>query len=106
MNSVLSSVGELLQIKPLLRMYDGAASNERIRTRKKAFQRLVELIGQYGPFEKIAFLHSEAAHEARALMEEVKHLLPEGDIWLEPINPVLGAHIGPGVVGFAGVSKG
>ena len=34
-----------------------------------------------------------------------RHLLPEGNIMVEEINPVLGAHIGPGVVGFACISK-
>lgn len=105
MNSVLSTIGELLQVKPLLNMYDGTSSVERVRTRKNAMKRLVDLIRAHGPFEKIAFLHSDAKEQAQVLMQEVRPLLPDGDIWLEQINPVLGAHIGPGVVGFAGISK-
>jgi hypothetical protein len=38
-------------------------------------------------------------------MEFIGDLLPRGEIWLEEINPVLGTHIGPGVLGFAGVSS-
>ena len=37
-------------------------------------------------------------------MRSIEDLLPIGEIWTEEINPVLGAHIGPGVVGFAGVA--
>ncbi len=59
----------------------------------------------YSPFEKIAFLHSDAAEQAHALQDQVRELLPDKETWLEIINPVLGAHIGPGVVGFACVSK-
>lgn len=105
MNSVISTIGEMLQIKPLLKMYDGKPSTERIRTHKLALKRLVGLIQEYGPFEKIAFLQSNALDQANLLMQEVRDLIPDGDIWLEQINPVLGAHIGPGVIGFACISK-
>jgi DegV family protein with EDD domain len=105
MNSVVSTIGELLQIKPLLKMYDGNASAERVLTRDHAIKRLVELLHEYGPYEKVALLHSDAAERARALLQEIKEILPDGEIWFEQINPVLGAHIGPGVVGFACVSK-
>jgi DegV family protein with EDD domain len=105
MNGVVSTFGELLQIKPILKMYDGVSGAERVRTRRNAIKRLVEMLHKYGPFEKIAFLHSEALERARALRDEVRELLPDEEIWIEVINPVLGAHIGPGVVGFAAVSK-
>ena len=106
MNSVISTIGELLQIKPLLKMYDGDPTTERVRTRNQAMRRLVKLLNEYSPFEKIAFLHSDALEHAQALMREVRELLPNEEVWLESINPVLGAHLGPGVVGFACVSKG
>jgi len=105
MNSVVSTIGEFLQIKPLLKMYDGNASAERVRTRKHAMQRLVELLREYGSYEKVALLHSDAAARARELLQGVRDILPDGEIWFEQINPVLGAHIGPGVVGFACVSE-
>jgi len=106
MNRVVSSIGELLQIKPILKMYDGVSAAERVRTKRNAISRLVEKVYDYNPFEKIAFLYSGVREQAEALQEEVRDLLPDGETWLEVINPVLGAHIGPGVVGFAGVSKG
>ena len=105
MNSVMSRFGEFIQIKPILKMYDGVSGAERVRTRKNAIKRLVEMLHKYGPFEKIAFLHSEALEQARALRDEVRDLLPNEEIWIEVINPVLGTHIGPGVVGFASISK-
>jgi DegV family protein with EDD domain len=105
MNSVISLTGELLQIKPILKMYDGVAGAERVRTRAKAIKRLVDRVKAYSPFEKIAFLHSGVLEQAQALRDEVKEFLPDKDIWIEVINPVLGAHLGPGVVGFACVSS-
>jgi DegV family protein with EDD domain len=105
MNSVVSAIGELLQIKPFMKMYDGNAIAERVRTRNHAMKRLVELLQEYSPYEKVALLHSDAAERAKELLQEVREFLPDGEIWFEQINPVLGAHIGPGVVGFACVSK-
>ena len=105
MNPVISTIGELIQIKPILKMYDGISGVERVRTRKKALSRLILMLHSYSPFEKLAFLHSNAAEQAYALKAEVQDLLPDLDTWIEVINPVLGAHIGPGVVGFACVSK-
>jgi len=57
------------------------------------------------PYEKVALLHSDAAERAKGLLHGIRDILPEGEIWIEQINPVLGTHIGPGVVGFACLSK-
>ena len=105
MNPVISTIGELIQIKPILKMYDGVSGVERVRTRKNAFARLLHILHTYSPFEKLAFLHSNALEQARILKNEVQELLPDVDTWIEVINPVLGTHIGPGVVGFACVTK-
>ena len=105
MSAAMSTIGELLQIKPFLKMYDGKPEAERIRTRKKALQRLVNLIRAHAPYEKAAFLHSLAEEETRSVIKAVKDLLSGGVVWLEQVTPVLGAHIGPGVVGFSGISK-
>jgi DegV family protein with EDD domain len=105
MNFAVSVLGTLLRIKPFLKMYDGNPSAERVRTRRGAMNRLAELLKEFGPYEKVALLHSNAAERARALLEEVRELLPPGEVWMEEINPVLGVHIGPGVIGFACISK-
>ena len=83
----------------------GIRTAERVRTRKRAMHRLVELLNQHLPFERLALLHSDAADQARALLAEVKDILPAGEIWMGQITPVLGAHIGPGVVGCACISR-
>jgi len=104
-NFAISALGTLLQIKPFMKMYNGELTAERVRTRHGAMKRLVELLEEYGPYEKVALLHSHARQRAEALLQEVSGLLPEGEIWVEEITPVLGALIGPGVIGFACISK-
>jgi fatty acid kinase fatty acid binding subunit len=105
MNPLLSAIGELIHIKPILKMYDGVSGVERVRTNRKALARLLQILHAYSPYEKLAFLHSNALEQAKALKNEVQDLLPGSDTWIEVINPVLGTHIGPGVVGFACVTK-
>ena len=105
MNFAISALGTLLQIKRLMKMFNGEPTAERVRTRKGAIKRLVELLEEYGPYERVALLHSHARQRAEELLQEVRSLLPAGDIWVEEITPVLGAHIGPGVLGFACISK-
>jgi fatty acid-binding protein DegV len=105
MNFAFSFLGTLLQIKPLMKMYSGNPTAERIRTRHAAVKRLIELLSESSPLEKVALLHSRAADRAEDLRQQVKLMLPAGDTLVEEINPVLGAHIGPGVIGFACISQ-
>jgi len=106
MNTAISRFGELLQIKPLLYMFEGNPTAERVRTQKNAIKRVVELLKEASPLEQVAILHSNAADRARILLDEIKPLLPDGKkIIFEEITPVLGAHLGPGVIGFACISQ-
>ena len=105
MNGVVSTIGELLDIKPILKMVDGVSGIEKVRTHKRAVARLIEMIKTHSPLEKIAFLYSGSISNAQQLMAEVKDLIPDKQTWIEIINPVLGAHLGPGVVGFVSISK-
>ena len=105
MNFAISALGTLLQIKPFMKMYNGEPTAERVRIRKGAMKRLIELLKEYGLYKKVALLHSQAAQRVKAMLQEVSSLLPAGDIWVEEITPVLGPPIGPGVIGFACISK-
>jgi DegV family protein with EDD domain len=104
MNGAISALGEVLQIKPVLKMFNGEPTSERVRTRRHAIKRLKELLAEHAPYERVAVLHSGVEDRARSLLEEVLHDLPDDQVWLQEINPVLGAHIGPGALGFACVS--
>jgi len=105
MNSVMATIGNLIQIKPILFMYDGKTGAERVRTQKNAIIRVIERLRQFAPFEKAAVLHSNALNRAQTLLEQVQQVIPGKEIWLQQINPVIGTHIGPGVVGFAAVQE-
>jgi DegV family protein with EDD domain len=105
MNRFVVGLGSLLQLKPILTMYDGQPGSEQVRTRAKALARVAEMVRESAPLERAALLHANAPEEAEALRQAVAELLPPGELYSMNITPVLGAHIGPGAVGFAVVSK-
>ena len=105
MNGVIASFGTLLQLKPILTMYDGKPGAERVRTRERATERLLEMLHDVGALERVAIVHTNAPSRVTELREKAAHLLPPGEIIATDITPVIGAHIGPGAVGFAVVGK-
>jgi DegV family protein with EDD domain len=104
MNRAMAGLGTVLQIKPILKMYDGNPTAERVRTRKRAIERLISLLNDLVPLERVALVHTHAPDRAEDLRQRVQHLLPEGEIPSVDITPVIGAHIGPGALGFACVA--
>ena len=102
MNKYLAGLATLLQIKPILTMHDGKPGSERVRTRDRALKRVVGMLAAAGPSERVAMVHTHASREILAeLRSMAAHLLPQGSILTADITPVIGAHIGPGAVGFA-----
>ena len=100
MHAYMSSLGGLLQIKPILRMHEGKPENEKVRTRERALARVVEILASLGPLERVALLHTNARERVAVLREKAAHLLPSGKLITEDITPVIGAHLGPGALGF------
>jgi len=105
MHIALARFGELLQIKPLLHMHQGNATAHRVRTQSKATARLLEWLAEYAPYERLAIVHAGVQKEAEEMLQHIKKYLPNGDIPIVQITPVLGAHLGVGALGFACISK-
>lgn len=104
-NGFQYGVGHLLNIKPLLKMHDGEPSSEKVRTRRRAVRRVVELVSDIGPLEELALVHTHAPQAAEELRQQAQHLFPEGGEPLSAdVTPVIGTHIGPGAVGLACVA--
>jgi DegV family protein with EDD domain len=100
-------LGTLLRIKPILQVFDSVVDmQERVRTYKRASRRLIELVETHQPLQRLAVLHANNLDGAQSLLEQVTHLFPPNrePIFME-ITPAIGAHIGPGAVGFAFISE-
>lgn len=105
MNFAVARFGELLQIKPLLHMHQGNPVAHRIRTQRKATEKMMEWLNEYAPLERLAIVHAGVQHEAEEMLQRIQHLLPGMEIPIVQITPVLGAHLGVGALGFACISK-
>jgi len=102
MNKYMAGFATLLQIKPIMTMYNGKPGSEKVRTHERAMKRLVEMLAAVGPQERVAIVHTHALAERIAELRSLaERLLPEGDILIVDLTPVIGAHIGPGALGFA-----
>ncbi len=97
-------IGTLLRIKPLLRVHLGQVEiPERIRTSKRAMERMLELATDLGPLEDLALLHTHGSEEEiGAFRDKTTFLNPEGLLPLAvELTPAIGAHVGPGALGIA-----
>lgn len=98
-------LGTMLNLKPILAVQNGRVEGvERIRTKSKAHDRILELIAEQVKGKsniRIATLHANAPEDAKALLERAeKKLNPVETIFTE-VSPVVGTHTGPGTVGIA-----
>ena len=95
-------VGSLLRIKPLLIIRDGAVHPlERARTRGKGLDRLRQLVEEHMPLEDLAVVYATTPDEAQELAQRLQPFLPDKEIVLSQIGPVVGTYLGPGVLGIA-----
>jgi DegV family protein with EDD domain len=98
-------VGTMLNMKPILAIQDGRVEPvERIRTKSKAHNRVLELILERAQGKspvRLATLHANAAEEAKALLSRAEQELRPVESVFTEVSPTVGTHAGPGTVGLA-----
>jgi DegV family protein with EDD domain len=98
-------LGTALKIKPILELRDGRIEAlEKVRTKSKAYDRLIEIITERvnGRGEvRLAALHANALEDARHLLNETGKKLNAVELVFSEVSPVVGTHCGPGTVGIA-----
>ncbi|MCK2219879.1 DegV family protein [Actinomadura sp. ATCC 31491] len=95
--------GSALMIKPLLHIVDGRISLlEKVRTAARAIARLEDLAVEaagHAPVN-VAVQHLAARPRAEALAERLRKRLPAlADLQVVEVGPVIGVHVGPGMLG-------
>jgi DegV family protein with EDD domain len=99
-------LGTLLNIRPILKLEDGEIHPvEKVRTRSKAIDRLVEFVELFPEFERLAIVHSNTTGDVETLLRRLEPLYPRDRITVGQYGPVIGSHAGPGGLGVV-VSQG
>ncbi len=92
-----------LSVKPLLQMVEGhVVAMEKVRTPSKALARLVQLTAEAagGGAVDLAVHHLDARERAEVVAGQLRAALPKlGELYVAELGAVVGAHLGPGVIG-------
>lgn len=96
-------IGGLLQIKPVLHFVDKLiVPFEKIRTRKKALNRIYDLFaedaGKGVPIRAVAF-HANREEEADEMIKELQSKYPHVEFYKSYFGAVIGTHLGEGSLG-------
>ncbi len=94
-------LGSILSIKPIIDISTGSVEEAgRQRTRKRALGWLRDRIVEAGNIEKLSILHANAS-DIDLFMSMLDEKIDIGDVYVDKIGPVIGAHGGQGVMGAA-----
>jgi DegV family protein with EDD domain len=97
-------LGSVLDVKPILHLEEGAvAPLEKVRTRGKAMDRLVELAEELAPFDDLAVMHTHSPHLAEELAKKLSSVHPRGNILIAETGCAMGTHTGPNSIGICAV---
>lgn len=97
-------LGSMLSIKPLIVVADGAVEPAgKVRTRSKALKFLIDQVPA-GEVEQISVLHANAP-DLDEFLQQLEPKVPDAEVVVGTIGPVVGVHTGPRVVGIAFVRR-
>lgn len=98
-------LGSILQIKPILIIRGGRIEVlEKVRTSKKARQRLMDIAGEvqqrYPKAQlKLAVHEADAFQLGQQVVEELRQRFGPAEIHFSPLSGALSVHTGPGLIG-------
>jgi DegV family protein with EDD domain len=100
-------LGSALQIKPILTLGEEITPVERVRTRRRAFERMVDYARQRRDDGADGWVvqHIQDPETAQRLVEQCRELFGTEPIFVSEVGPVIGAHVGPGLIGTGGVPR-
>lgn len=109
LSSAQAILGSLLQVKPLLHFENKLiVPFEKIRTRKKAMKRIVDLLAEdaaSGEAYEASIIHANRLEEAQKWKKELEAQLPNVTFGISYFGAVIGTHLGEGSMGLGWVKK-
>lgn len=98
-------IGTVLNMKPVLALQNGRVEGiERVRTKGKAHDRMVELVAERIKGKtniRVATLHANAPEDAKAVLAKANTEFNPVESISTEVSPTVGTHTGPGTVGLA-----
>ena len=100
-------LGSALKIKPILSVESEITPVERVRTSRRAFERIVELLRTCKESGADAWVvqHIQVPAAAAELVARGGEVMGCEPTVVSEIGPVIGTHVGPGLLGAGGISS-
>jgi DegV family protein with EDD domain len=99
-------LGMALKVKPILTLDQEIRPIERVRTSARALRRLTEYAEERKRDGADAWVvqHIQAPDEAQQLIDATEQIMGKPPLFTSEVGPVLGAHVGPGLLGVGGMA--
>jgi DegV family protein with EDD domain len=100
-------LGGALKIKPILTVDFEITPIERVRTSGRAFERMVDYLRarHEDGADGWVIQHIQAPDQAERLVERGREIFGSEPVFTSEIGPVLGTHVGPGLMGVGGIPR-
>ena len=100
-------LGSTLKIKPILSIESEILPIERVRTSGRAFEHLVDYLQarRDGGCDAFFVQHIDADEQAQRLVDRGREIYGTDPEFVSEIGPVIGAHVGPGLLGVSGIPR-
>ncbi len=100
-------IGSALKIKPILTLEEEITPVERVRTRARALERLRGYARQRheSGLDGWVVQHIQDLETAEVLADDCREIFGCEPVFISEIGPVIGSHVGPGLLGVGSVSK-
>ena len=98
-------MGSALKIKPILTLDGEITPIERVRTSQRAFARMTDFVHELHDAGRDGWVvqHIQAHDEAERLVEHGRGVFGSEPVFVSEVGPVIGAHVGPGLLGVGAV---
>ena len=100
-------LGSALKIKPILTFETEITPVERVRTASRAFERMVDYLDMRKSDGADGWVvqHVQAPELAARMVERGRELFGSDPVFVSEIGPVIGAHVGPGLLGVGAIPR-
>lgn len=101
-------LGSALRIKPILTVESEITPIERVRTSRRAFERLLEYLRSRHDDGADGWViqHIQAPDQCTRLVERGREIFGCDPVFVSEVGPVIGTHVGPGLLGVGAIPLG